>query len=550
MAAITAPPPPPPATSTSYRASCLRRRAPLIRLSSSSSPSPSPSSRFRPRRTSSSWSLSSSYGDGSGGGGEILHVSLPPPPAAPPGAAVYVTLPADAVGPGGRVARRRAMAASLAALASAGVAGVAVELWWGVVERQGPGVYDWAGYLDLAAMARRCGLRVRAILAFHQCGAGPNDPLWIPLPQWVLEEMDKFPDLSYTNRYQQRNKEYISLGCDILPVLKGRSPMQAYSDFMRSFRNTFEDYLGAIVTEVQVGMGPGGELRYPSCPTEKLNQPGGSSELGEFQCYDKFMQASLSARAQILGVQEWGNGGPAGTEGLQQNIEETRFFRSDGGCWDTPYGRFFLEWYSGMLILHGERLCMIADAVFSGTGVTISGKVAGIHWHYYTSSHPSELTAGYYNTLLRDGYLPIAQMFARYKAALCCSCFDLRDAERTDSESSPEGTLRQLVGAAKRCNLPLNGENTVTRLDDTSLNQVVRSSRLYSGRTSGTSFSFNYVRMNKSLFDFHNWSRFTKFVRQMSDARTFLARLDFRRGQQYLSSMSVVWVVSRACAYT
>ena len=24
--------------------------------------------------------------------------------------------------------------------------------------------------------------------------------------------------------------------------------MQAYSDFMRSFRNTFEDYLGAIVT--------------------------------------------------------------------------------------------------------------------------------------------------------------------------------------------------------------------------------------------------------------------------------------------------------------
>jgi len=70
----------------------------------------------------------------------------------------------------------------------------------------------------------------------------------IPLPQWVLEEMDKIPDLSYTNRYQKRNKEYTSLGCDILPVLKGRSPMQAYSDFMRSFRNTFEDFLGAIVT--------------------------------------------------------------------------------------------------------------------------------------------------------------------------------------------------------------------------------------------------------------------------------------------------------------
>ena len=42
-----------------------------------------------------------------------------------------------------------------------------------------------------------------------------------------------------------------------------------------------------VFQEVQVGMGPGGELRYPSCPTEKLNQLGSSSELGEFQCYDK-----------------------------------------------------------------------------------------------------------------------------------------------------------------------------------------------------------------------------------------------------------------------
>jgi beta-amylase len=70
----------------------------------------------------------------------------------------------------------------------------------------------------------------------------------VPLPQWVLEEMEKMPDLSYTDRYQRRNKEYISLGCDILPLLKGRSPMQAYSDFMRSFRDAFKDYLGGIVT--------------------------------------------------------------------------------------------------------------------------------------------------------------------------------------------------------------------------------------------------------------------------------------------------------------
>ena len=179
MAAITAPPAPPPA-STSCR--LLRRRAPLIRFAaSSSSSSSSPSSRFRSSSSSFPGAAGSSS-NSSGGGGEILHVSPPPPPAAPPGAPVYVTLPADAVGPGGRVARRRAMGASLAALAAAGVAGVAVELWWGVVERHRPGEYDWAGYLELAAMARRHGLRVRAILAFHQCGAGPHDPPWCVSP--------------------------------------------------------------------------------------------------------------------------------------------------------------------------------------------------------------------------------------------------------------------------------------------------------------------------------------------------------------------------------
>jgi hypothetical protein len=38
---------------------------------------------------------------------------------------------------------------------------------------------------------------------------------------------------------------------------------------------------------IQVGMGPTGELRYPSCPSQKLTWAWRSRELGEFQCYDK-----------------------------------------------------------------------------------------------------------------------------------------------------------------------------------------------------------------------------------------------------------------------
>ena len=60
--------------------------------------------------------------------------------------------------------------------------------------------------------------------------------------------MDKEPDLAYSDKFGRRSKEYISLGCDVLPVLKGRSPIQAYSDFMRSFRDTSREFIGVIVT--------------------------------------------------------------------------------------------------------------------------------------------------------------------------------------------------------------------------------------------------------------------------------------------------------------
>lgn len=69
----------------------------------------------------------------------------------------------------------------------------------------------------------------------------------IPLPKWVVEEIDRDPDLGYTDQWGRRNYEYVSLGCDTLPVLKGRTPVQCYSDFMRAFRDNFSHLLGDTV---------------------------------------------------------------------------------------------------------------------------------------------------------------------------------------------------------------------------------------------------------------------------------------------------------------
>jgi beta-amylase len=62
-----------------------------------------------------------------------------------------------------------------------------------------------------------------------------------------LEEMDKDQDLAYTDRSGRRNYEYVSLGCDTMPVLKGRTPVQCYGDFMRAFRDHFATFMGNTI---------------------------------------------------------------------------------------------------------------------------------------------------------------------------------------------------------------------------------------------------------------------------------------------------------------
>jgi beta-amylase len=91
------------------------------------------------------------------------------------GVPVYVMMPLDSVTMSNTLNRRKAMNASLQALKSAGVEGVMMDVWWGLVERDTPGVYNWGGYTELLEMAKRHGLKVQAVMSFHQCGGNVGD---------------------------------------------------------------------------------------------------------------------------------------------------------------------------------------------------------------------------------------------------------------------------------------------------------------------------------------------------------------------------------------
>ncbi|KAH0739039.1 hypothetical protein KY290_037744 [Solanum tuberosum] len=436
------------------------------------------------------------------------------------GVPVFVMMPLDSVKMDHTVNRKKAMNASLQALKSAGVEGIMMDVWWGLVERDAPGEYNWGGYAELMEMAKKHGLKVQAVMSFHQCGGNVGDSCTIPLPRWVVEEMEKDPDLAYTDQWGRRNFEYVSLGCDTLPVLKGRTPVQCYSDFMRGFRDRFENLLGDTIVEIQVGMGPAGELRYPSYPEKDgvWKFPG----IGAFQCYDKYMISSLQGAAEAFGKPEWGHTGPTDAGQYNNWPEDTNFFKKEGGGWDSQYGEFFLTWYSEMLLNHGERILQSAKAIFEDKGVKISVKIAGIHWHYGTRSHAPELTAGYYNTRNRDGYLPIAQILARHGAVFNFTCVEMRDHEQPqDALCAPEKLVRQVALATQEAQVPLAGENALPRYDDYAHEQILQASSLNINDQSGDRemCAFTYLRMNPDLFHPDNWRRFVAFVKKMKEGK-------------------------------
>jgi beta-amylase len=431
------------------------------------------------------------------------------------GVPVFVMMPLDSVKSENKVNRKKAMDASMQALKSAGVEGIMMDVWWGLVERENPGEYNWGGYADLLEMAKKHGLKVQAVMSFHKCGGNVGDSVTIPLPKWVGEEMEKDQDLAYTDQWGRRNHEYLSLGCDTLPVLKGRTPVQCYTDFMHAFSDNFNHLLGDTIVEIQVGMGPAGELRYPSYPEQDgiWRFPG----IGAFQCYDKYMLSNLKAAAEAAGNPEWGNTGPTDAGEYNNWPEDAQFFKKENGGWTSDYGEFFLSWYSKMLIDHGERILSSAKAVFEPTGVKISVKIAGIHWHYGTRSHAPELTAGYYNTRFRDGYLPIAQMLARHNAVFNFTCIEMRDHEQPqDALCAPEKLVRQVAMATKAAGVSLAGENALPRYDDYAHEQILQAASL---NMDEEMCAFTYLRMNADLFQPDNWRRFVSFVKKMKEGK-------------------------------
>lgn len=255
----------------------------------------------------------------------------------------------------------------LSHMKSLDVDGVVVECWWGVVEAWSPQKYVWSGYRELFNIIQEFKLKLQVLMAFHEYGGNDSGDVLISLPQWVLEIGKDNQDIFFTDREGRRNTECLSWGIDKERVLKGRTGIEVYFDFMRSFRTEFNDlFTEGLITAIEIGLGPSGELKYPSF-SERLGwrYPG----IGEFQCYDKYSQQNLRKAAKLRGHSFWAKG-PDNAGQYNSRPHETGFF-CERGDYDSYFGRFFLHWYSQSLIDHADNVLSLASFAFEDTKIIV-----------------------------------------------------------------------------------------------------------------------------------------------------------------------------------
>lgn len=83
--------------------------------------------------------------------------------------------------------RLKALTVSLKALKLAGVHGVAVEVWWGIVERFCPLEFKWSLYEELFRLISEAGLKLHVSLCFHSNMHLFGGKGGISLPLWIRE---------------------------------------------------------------------------------------------------------------------------------------------------------------------------------------------------------------------------------------------------------------------------------------------------------------------------------------------------------------------------
>ena len=382
-------------------------------------------------------------------------------------------------------------------LKGANVKGIMIDVWWGLCEISQQN-YKFDGYRTVFNMIKNKGLKIIPVMSFHRCGGNVGDDCNIPIPNFVFQgSIQPY----WVDPFGNKDSEYISFSYDNVEI-NGRTPLKMYKDFMQAFKDTFNDLINdGTIVEIEVGLGPCGELRYPSYQLQenRWSYPG----CGAYQCFDPMFKNLFKQAAAAAGHSEWDS---PPTDAGDYNVKPGGSSYWNNG-WNCEYGKFFNKWYSNVLIEHGANILKGAREVFGN--LKLSAKISGIHWQYTTNSHCAELTAGFYNIAGNDGYQTIINMFKQYNVHVCFTCLEMTGQDYS-SGSNPPALVSQILRDTKNAGLEFEGENALERYDWTAYNQI--KSWVYQGLS-----CFTYLRMCDNLMN-NNFGEFKNFVNAMNYA--------------------------------
>jgi len=389
---------------------------------------------------------------------------------------VFVMMPLDWMADDGSLRHPETLEKQLKLLKKSGVRGVMADVWWGICE-PAPCAYQFGAALELCSLLRTNGLQLQATMSFHQCGGNIGDPVYIPIPSWAMS-VAKEKDLLYRCGNEHVSEDCLSLAADNECVFPGaskqRTALECYHDYMLAFLAACREHIGSTIGEVQVGMGPCGELRYPSYMMAKGWQYPG---VGLVMADDVGMRRLLKETAGLAAL-------PAGMPEDQNALpDDSAIFRACDPATDgfrTGDGRKFFEWYTSALVDHGRAmLTQAANAVAKLEGAAppadsfaLSAKISGLHWHVMHPSRATEACAGY-NCCSHDAanaYGDIAAMLAAVaKTAMRPILFNFTCLEMTNVDnngnpqtlSAPEDLIAQVRLACIMHAVPLSGENAL-----------------------------------------------------------------------------------------
>ena len=302
-----------------------------------------------------------------------------------------------------------------------GVDAVSVDVWWGDVEKRDDR-FDWSYYDRVFAEVTRAGLDLAPILSFHQCGGNVGDDYTSLLPAWLWRKYAgrSFKGVRIGARGLQHRSEQGNWSAETVAGWADALVANEYRAFARAFTRHFEGRYGRDVIEVNVSLGPSGELRYPSYNSHDTGS--GYPTRGALQSYSPlarqdFRRWALARHGSLRGVNRaWGTRYTSRSQ-VAPPRDADAFFE-DGTYSQRRYGRDFVDWYNGALVAHGRRmLTTVTRAIGDGFRYADIGyKVPGIHWQMASGSpypRATEVTTGLIQTSLDESRWSTGHGYAR-----------------------------------------------------------------------------------------------------------------------------------------